>query len=412
MFRSTRVVAAAAVLFALIAVACGSTSEPVAGPVQTVAPTTLMSEATASSGNEPTSTTAPGNAASEATEVPTETEPNLAFADQKRIDLRDPDAMRLGFASGSIDTTSGSAIIEEAEWLLGAAPTSFMEVADGSSAQLVALDRSGDVVQNAPFVVSQVSGDVVESFNWSPDLPPGRYRFNANMLMSVEVAALVVEVDGIELHRWERSPTAPRLVLNREGTIVTWETADDDDDPVDVVAIFDGGNDTDLVPIGGSGRGLYWSSPVEGAEPIEQGVDVSLAGVEASSDGRVVVVANDGFNVTVAEVADLAVASLPPEVFVNSPSEGGEYWSGTWMLLEASVLIAEDGGYSNHSERLDDHEVLWSSNLDGEIGRGPTVEIGLEEALPLRVGVHEITVTVTAPDGQTASDTVQITVTE
>jgi hypothetical protein len=85
-------------------------------------------------------------------------------------------------------------------------------------------------------------------------------------------------------------------------------------------------------------------------------------------------------------------------IHLASPSEGDAFPAGEAVILRGYATDYED-------VVLDDGAYRWSSDLDDELGSGPTLW-----GIPLSPGSHEITLTVTDQSGTPVSQSVRITV--
>lgn len=87
----------------------------------------------------------------------------------------------------------------------------------------------------------------------------------------------------------------------------------------------------------------------------------------------------------------------PPTVSISSPTDNASFVSGTSISFSASASDVEDGNISAN--------LVWSSNLQGQIGTGAAFSAVLND------GTHTITASVTDSASQSGSDSVTITVT-
>ncbi len=98
---------------------------------------------------------------------------------------------------------------------------------------------------------------------------------------------------------------------------------------------------------------------------------------------------------------DLASTGGPvnaaPVVSISAPSNGTSVVDGTAITFTASASDAEDGNLTSG--------LSWSSNLDGALGTGSSVNATLS------VGLHTVTAQVTDSGGKTGSASVSVTVT-
>lgn len=85
-----------------------------------------------------------------------------------------------------------------------------------------------------------------------------------------------------------------------------------------------------------------------------------------------------------------------PSVSISAPSNGTTVTDGTAITFSGSASDPEDGNLSS--------SISWSSNLDGNLGSGASVNATLS------VGTHTVTASVTDSGNASASDTVSVTV--
>ncbi len=88
--------------------------------------------------------------------------------------------------------------------------------------------------------------------------------------------------------------------------------------------------------------------------------------------------------------------NTPPTVNITSPSNGASFTSGTSINFVGSAMDTGDGDVTS--------SMVWTSNLDGEIGRGGSINRVLSS------GTHTITASVTDSGHLTGSDSITITV--
>ena len=111
------------------------------------------------------------------------------------------------------------------------------------------------------------------------------------------------------------------------------------------------------------------------------------------------VLASDGLNQSESATSSpVSVANKAPMIHLASPSEGDAFPAGEAVILRGYATDYED-------VVLDDGAYRWSSDLDDELGSGPTLW-----GIPLSPGSHEITLTVTDQSGIPVSQSVRITV--
>jgi hypothetical protein len=140
-----------------------------------------------------------------------------------------------------------------------------------------------------------------------------------------------------------------------------------------------------------------WSVLAAGITAQEWTDDFST--LPGGSQARVRVVASDGVNVGVATSEPFAVTVQAPETFIYEPSDDQTYDSGDPVFLDGDVWDAQDGWIA------DENAWVWTSNVDGELGRGPYLLLD-----GLSAGTHTITLAVTNKAGLSGTSSVTITV--
>ncbi len=86
----------------------------------------------------------------------------------------------------------------------------------------------------------------------------------------------------------------------------------------------------------------------------------------------------------------------PPTVSISSPSNGASFDSGALISFAGSASDTEDGDLTA--------SLVWTSNLDGQIGTGGSFSATLSD------GAHTITASVTDSGNNTSSDSIDVTV--
>jgi hypothetical protein len=115
--------------------------------------------------------------------------------------------------------------------------------------------------------------------------------------------------------------------------------------------------------------------------------------------------ATDGLNFTVLRSESLVGSSQvlnalvnDPFVHISTPDSGKNY-------AKAAVVILHAQGWDIEDRQLEGGELVWSSDLDGQIATGRMTSVS-----SLSVGTHVLTVTGTDSDGNMASATTTITI--
>lgn len=168
---------------------------------------------------------------------------------------------------------------------------------------------------------------------------------------------------------------------------VSWTGSDPDNDPLTYSMLYS--------PDGGT----TWHPLAHRISDTSLSVDASsLPG--AAGNGIIRVIANDGVNTAFADSTGLIVPFKAPSVTIVSPTEGGTYSLGQSIVLEGSSMDPQDA-------TLSDNHLTWSSSLDGQLGAGHLLVLD-----NLSAGTHAITLTATDAEGQIATASTTITVTD
>jgi LPXTG-motif cell wall-anchored protein len=204
------------------------------------------------------------------------------------------------------------------------------------------------------------------------------------------LASVAIEWQGGTAER-TASATAPRVDIVGPGTgtaldrpfTLEWRGQDADGDPLvyDVLASADGGRTWRVIA-----RHLAGTS-----------VALDTHQMKGSDRARLRVRASDGFHTAQADTGDVKVPDSGPQlVLIMSPREGSTYPTKGLVVLSARASDLEDG----RVERF-----TWSSDRDGELGRGAQLE-----TRELSPGEHRITVQATDKAGNTAEASVGIVI--
>jgi hypothetical protein len=106
---------------------------------------------------------------------------------------------------------------------------------------------------------------------------------------------------------------------------------------------------------------------------------VRTALLPGGEDVELHIVASNGFNSGRTKVTGLRLPDRPPLVTLLSPASGTTFLPGAFVALSAAAWDPQDGS-------LADDQLRWTSNQDGDLGRGR------EPVVRLSSGVHRITV--------------------
>ena len=222
------------------------------------------------------------------------------------------------------------------------------------------------------------------------------------------------QIDRLEILPMNGTDAAPLVMQRSEGVpqvqftgavaqgdvsgngkvLVSWSAIDIDGDDLQYYLTF-------------SNDGVNVTPLASGIRATEFEVDLSKLARLRDGQGFFELRASDGLNTTLVRSSTLkgsntffADAGNSPWVFICTPDEGKNYKKGASVAFHSSSWDLEDRGLTNPA-------ITWTSSLDGAIGTGRMImNAGLS------VGSHVITVTATDSDAMTATDTVNITITD
>jgi hypothetical protein len=212
---------------------------------------------------------------------------------------------------------------------------------------------------------------------WEPGTAQIVISRGEETLLSVPVSAGAPQVTVLSPNGGETWSSGPAAI--------SWAGSDPDGDPLVYTVEYsrDGGESWALLGDRISGTALALDT-------------ATLAGGPAA---LVRVTATDGVN-TARDVSDAAfqVAGRAPQVAIIAPVDGAAVPVGAQVVFDAVAFDPEDGDPA--PDRF-----VWTSSLDGELGRGPQLW-----GLVLSAGEHTITLTVTDSSGQAGSASVTLIV--
>lgn len=186
-------------------------------------------------------------------------------------------------------------------------------------------------------------------------------------------------VDSIEV-----SATAPAIALDTfdigsEAVGISWVASDADGDEL----TYSVEHSTD--------GGATWTPIALGLTTTS--TSVALSELAASDTTMLRVTASDGFHSSSDETVAFVVDEHAPEITVVGDPSFRPYLPGQEVAAEAAALDVEDGMLAGGS-------LVWSSDRDGELGRGPVLNVASDS---LSIGEHRLTVTATDSSGRSAS---------
>lgn len=277
--------------------------------------------------------------------------------------------------SGTI-TSTGTGTLASAARQAGRLDTS--DPAGAYGVQL--LNSQGAVLEDFPFSVS-FEGE-------SGPLTEVNFRFN--LPVREGIAAIVLKQGGQVLDQIQVSPGVPTVrVLTPNGgenwdgiQTITWEAGDPDGNPLTFNVAY-------------SSDGIFWL-PLNVGPVTGTSLEVNTANLAGTAQGRIRVVASDGFN-TASDQSD-AVFTVPqkaPVVTIVSPAAGTLVEAGATVTLEGFASDVED-------MTLLDAAYEWSLN-------GTVLGTGSRLTTTLPEGDHTLLLAVTDSHGNRTEATVGVT---
>lgn len=144
-----------------------------------------------------------------------------------------------------------------------------------------------------------------------------------------------------------------------------------------------------------TGDDLVWTSSLDGRIGTGEGFSTTTLSVGLHV---ITLTATDSQGDTGTAQITITIHNNEPTATITSPADGSEFASGATITFTGEAADEEDTVISGGS-------FSWSSNIDGEVGTGYTVTCD-----DLSDGVHEITLTITDSQGETATDSITVIV--
>lgn len=281
----------------------------------------------------------------------------------------EPQSVPVEVWAGPLDNESVTAV-----GIVGPIP----EMVDGDSLDLTAEISATDSDSQPEAVWMSLAPTVLES------LGGGRF------------AAVAPGTAGVVAMAGNYADTAEVVVFSATPPTVTiTHPANDasffDDEPV----LFEGSAD-DVEDGALTGESLVWTSDLDGT--FGTGTSFSADTLSVGLHEITLSATDRHGNVGSASVSVSITVDDPPVVTITAPDEGAQIVQGTEVVFSGTAEDPEEGV-------LPDSLLVWTSSLDGEIGRGASVT-----TTQLSAGAHEVILTATDSRGNSATDTLAVTV--
>jgi hypothetical protein len=182
------------------------------------------------------------------------------------------------------------------------------------------------------------------------------------------------------------APEASWLVQDATTDLVLFQWSMEDSDGDDLIAMLQYSN-----------NGQQWMTLAQGEGLTEYESSDVVPGLPGG-DGRFRLLVNDGWNTVVLDGPRLEVENKPPAGAILLPKPGFVFATNEEIPFEVSVFDVEDRG-------IDPDQVVWSSSVDGEFGKGLSFDYA-----GLTPGEHEITVEATDSAGVVSVMVIPVTI--
>ncbi len=143
------------------------------------------------------------------------------------------------------------------------------------------------------------------------------------------------------------------------------------------------------------GNDLVWSSSLDGQ--IGTGSPLAIPTLSVGNH-TITLTATDSDGDTGTATIAVKVGNDPPTAHITAPVSGSSYLSGVNVIFQGTGTDTEDGALAGA-------DLVWTSNLDNQIGTGTTIAVN-----NLSNGTHVITLTATDSDGDTDTDSIVLTI--
>jgi len=304
------------------------------------------------------------------------------------------------FFGGVFDPQTASLSLNHSLTIAGLRPEPSVATAV-ADLQLVAFDANGGELARVGVAAhtESCSGDARDLA--SPAVPFAA-SLPGNLDPTTVDAVSIFDKEGRVLAQLNRSANAPSVEFTSprptelvpSSLTLEWRATDADGDTLTSYLRYSPDGER-VLPLGMRVQGTSYA------------VDMAALPRLVTGKGYFEIIVSDGLNTSSARTALLrptlqlaTTAGVAPTTHVLTPDAGKVFPKAATVLLHASGWDLEDRGLTGTS-------VAWTSDLDG-----PIATDRVTSTAGLSLGNHTLTVTVTDSDGNTASDTTTITITD
>jgi hypothetical protein len=239
-------------------------------------------------------------------------------------------------------------------------------------------------------------GTIVDTINfqtgWCEYYDPCDLHFSLVVDIPGDPSIIQLVVEGQVVDELVRSEASPAVQVKSPGageivtdeTLVTWAGSDPDSDELTYTVEYshDNGQNWGMISIDQTATELLLDAPL----------------LPGGDNCLVKVIASDGWNQGEDISGPFSVPTKPPTVSIVYPPDGAVLLRSAGLQGQCVARDPETG------EIADPKAIVWSSDGDGVLGSGSVLGFNLS------LGPHVLTVTATDPEGKTATDQVNITV--
>jgi len=241
-------------------------------------------------------------------------------------------------------------------------------------------------------------GHALASYNFEPEVVEGHDNasmgaFNLALPWSAGATKVVLLRGDTILDARQAADRAPTVTIaypnageHLSGTKATlrWSVDDPSGRPLTYMVLYSRDGGATWQPLA-----INWPST---------SLDVDLSTLPGTDQGRVRVLATDGFSTASAQSMIFSVAKHAPQAAIYAPTRNELYVGHQMIMLRGNAFDWEDGA-------LDDTKLSWNADGVGALGTGRTVPV---DASTLPEGTDTITLTATDSDGNSSSVTTTV----